>query len=188
MGQLVADHLLQEASRERRCTRVPASTWDALLSHVHGPADALRLGDSAGGRLLYRYTVPLYQRAIDVGDELAQFRLVNLRPWDEGWDEVIHMLSEGSDIASELARQGDADGLRAQADPGNGYAFPALAELLLRRGDLDEAVKIPRARADVGDVNVRQLAGLLKQQGRGEEAERLCRCGLAPDGSIAQAW
>jgi hypothetical protein len=57
--------------------------------------------------------------------------------------------------------------------------------LLAERGDLDEAVHVLRARADAGDGNVRRLAELLKQQGRDEEAKRLRRFGLAPDGSIA---
>ena len=47
-------------------------------------------------------------------------------------------------------------------------------------------MQILRAQADAGDGDVVQLAGLLTQQGRGEEAERLCRFGLAPDGSIAR--
>ena len=42
-GYTVADYLLQHASQERRFGRVPASTWDALLSHLRDPADAARL-------------------------------------------------------------------------------------------------------------------------------------------------
>ena len=67
-GYTVADYLIQHASRERRYARVPASTWDALLSHIGDPADAARLADSARGRLLYRYAIPLYRRAADAGD------------------------------------------------------------------------------------------------------------------------
>ena len=44
-----------------------------------------------------------------------------------------------------------------------------------------------RARADVGDgLAAGRLAELLIKQGRGEEAERLRRFGLNPDGSIAR--
>ena len=57
-GYTVADYLLQHASRERRAARVPASTWDAALSHVRDPADAARLAASAQGRLLYCYAIP----------------------------------------------------------------------------------------------------------------------------------
>ena len=57
MGQLtgytVADYLIQHASRERRTARVPASTWDAALRHIHDPDDTARLGweASSAGRL-----------------------------------------------------------------------------------------------------------------------------------------
>ena len=67
-GYTVADYLIQHASRERRSARVPASTWDALLSHIRDPADAARLADSAEGRLLYCYAIPLYRHAADAGD------------------------------------------------------------------------------------------------------------------------
>jgi hypothetical protein len=41
--------------------------------------------------------------------------------------------------------------------------------------------------ADVGHGDAAQLADLLTKLGRGEEAERLRRFGLNPDGSIASA-
>ena len=60
----------------------------------------------------------------------------------------------------------------------------AVADLLAERGDLDGL----RARADAGDQDAtRELSGLLIKQGRREEAERLRRFGLNPDGSIAWA-
>ena len=77
-GYTVADYLLQHASRERRSARVPASTWDALLSHIRDPADAARLADSARGRLLYCYAIPLYRLAADAGDGDAAWRLAGL--------------------------------------------------------------------------------------------------------------
>ena len=93
-GYTVADYLIQHASRERRSARVPASTWDAVLSHVRDPADAARLADSARNRLLYRYAIPLYRHAADAGDEDAARRLAEL-----------------------LAERGDLDGLQS-ARPG----------------------------------------------------------------------
>ena len=70
-----------------------------------------------------------------------------------------------------------------RADTGDEYAASRLAGLLLaERGELDQL----RARADTGDeYAASQLADLLIQQGRNEEAERLRRFGLNPDGSIA---
>ena len=84
-----------------------------------------------------------------------------------------------------LAERGDLEELRARADAGDVYAAGELAELLARRGDLDQAEQILRAQADAGDGYAHRLAELLTQQGRGEEAERLRRFGLAPDGSTA---
>ena len=68
-GYTAADYLVQHASRERHYARVPASTWDAILSHIRDPADAARLADSARSRLLYRYAIPLYRHAADAGDQ-----------------------------------------------------------------------------------------------------------------------
>ena len=87
-------------------------------------------------------------------------------------------------LASLLAESGDLDGLRARADAGDGRAASRLADLLAGRGDLDGL----RALADAGDEDVgSKLAYLLIKQDRGEEAERLRRFGLNPDGSIACA-
>lgn len=50
---------------------MPASTWDAILSHLRDPADTARLAGSARNRLLYRYAIPLYRHAADAGDGYA---------------------------------------------------------------------------------------------------------------------
>ena len=106
-GYTVADYLIQHASRERRYARVPASTWDAILSHIRDPADAARLADSARNRLLYRYAIPLYRHAADAGDGHAAEQLAEL-----------------------LAGRGDLDEaaqiLRARADAGDGHAAARL--------------------------------------------------------------
>ena len=88
-------------------------------------------------------------------------------------------------LADLLARRGDLDGLRDRADAGDEMATLRLADLLAERGDLDGL----RALADAGGelFAVRPLVDLLIKQGRGEEAERLHRFGLNPDGSIARA-
>ena len=91
-------------------------------------------------------------------------------------------------LARLLEKRGNLDEaeqvLRPRADAGDLLAAGQLADLLARRGDLDEL----RARADAGDsAAARQLAHLLTEQGRAEEAERLRRFGLNPDGSIAWA-
>ena len=77
--------------------------------------------------------------------------------------------------------------MRARADAGEEAAAERLAGLLTERGDLDGL----RARTDAGEWLAERLdvllADLLIKQGRGEEAERLRRFGLNPDGSIACA-
>jgi hypothetical protein len=128
-GYTVADYLIQHASRERRYARVPASTWDAITSHIRDPADAARLADSASSRLLYRYAIPLYRRAADVGDGDAAWRLAGL-----------------------LDRRGDQDGaeqaLRISADAGDTRATWELSGLLAERGDLEGAAQVMRASID----------------------------------------
>ena len=80
------------------------------------------------------------------------------------------------------AWRGGQDALRARADAGDRAAADRLAGLLASHGDSDGLL----ARADENDWDAaRQLADLLIKQGRGEEAERLRRFGLNPDGSVA---
>ena len=116
---------------------MPASTWEALVSHVRDPADLKRLADSAKARLLYCYAIPLYRHASDDGIAV-------------GW----------------------------------------LARLLVRRGDLDEAMQILRTRADVGDwYAADQLAGLLLERGDVDELRaRATPATGPPPGGLPTGW
>jgi hypothetical protein len=217
MGQIVgftvAEYLIQHASRERRSARVPASTWDAVIGHIRDPVDTARLGYSAQGRLLYCYAIPLYRCASDAGEGDAALLLARLlilllggRRDRGGLDEAEQILRAQADagdgraalmLADLLAGllddfDGAAQILRARADAGDEAAARRLADLLAdrlaRSGDLDGL----RALADAGYEAAAHwladlLADLLLKQGRGEEAERLRRFGLNPDGSIARA-
>ncbi len=113
-GYTMADYLIQHASRERRYTCLPASTWDAVVSYIRDPADTARLADSAESRLLYCYAIPLYRHATEAGDRNAAWRLADL-----------------------LTQHGDLDELRARADAGDRDAAWGLADLLVEAGDLD---------------------------------------------------
>jgi hypothetical protein len=164
-GYTPADYLVQHATRERRAERVPASTWDAILTHITDPADTYRLADSANNRMLDRYAIPLYRHAADAGVQFA-----------------------ASGLASLLTRRGDLDEavqvLRARADAGDQRAASQLATELAEYGDLDEL----RARAAAGNWSAGfELPRALVMQGRHEEAKRLLRFGLNPDGSTADA-
>ena len=150
-GYTVADYLLRHATRERRTARVPASTWDALLSHIHDPADAVRLADSARRRLLYRYAIPLYRQAADAGDGDAAWRLAE-RLAERGDLDQLRARADAGDrnaawwLAERLYYRRDLDQLRARADAGDGDAADRLARLLAARGDLDGAVQVLRTR------------------------------------------
>ena len=176
-GYTVADYLLQHASRERRATPVPASTWDALLSHIRDPADAARVADSAERRLLYRFAIPLYRHAADAGDGRAARPLARLLAWREDVDELRARADAGDryaamELADLLAEAGDLDQLRARADAGDGRAALELAGLLADRGDVAGL----RARADAGDGRaVRRLARLLAERGDLHQAMQILR-------------
>ena len=166
-GYTAADYLIQHASRERRYARVPASTWDAVLSYVRNPVDAARLARSAQGRLLYRYAIPLYRYAADAGDGEAAFGLAGLLA-DRGELDELRARADAGDwrAASRLADRGELDELRARANAGDGEAAFGLASRLADRGELDEL----RARADAGDWRAAfRLAGLLADRGELDE-------------------
>jgi len=139
-----------------------------------GDLDGLRAQANAGG---WRAALRLAELLAGRGD------LDGLRAQADAGNEAA--ASRLADLQAELlAERGDLDGLRAQADAGNEAAALRLAELLAGRGDLDGL----RALADAGnEAAARRLADVLIKQGQGEEAERLRRFGLNPDGSIAHA-
>jgi hypothetical protein len=188
-GYTAADYLIQHATRERRYTRPPASTWDALLSDIHDPADAARLADSAANRLLYRYAIPLYRHAADAGDTVAAEYLAGLLAGRGDLEELRARTDAGDEPAAEqlaqlLADRGDLDGLRARTDAGDAYAAGQLAHLLAGRGDLEEL----RARADAGDEQAAgPLAQLLADRGDLEELRARAYAGDAyAAGQLAQ--
>jgi hypothetical protein len=132
----------------------------------------------------------------DAGDEHAAWQLAALRAdYGGDLDEAKQILRARADAGDEHAAmhlamllygRDDLDGLRAQADADDWYGYAAylLTRLQGKRDDLDGL----RARADAGDAYAgEELADVLTKQGRGEEAERLRRFGLNPDGSIARA-
>ena len=175
-GYTVADYLLQHASRKRHAARVPASTWNAVLSHLRDPDDAARLAHSAERRLLYSCAIPLYRHAADAGDEYAAWLLADLlseRGDLNGAAQILRARADAGDASAAgqltelLARHGDIDELRARADAGDASAAGRLAELLARHGDdLDEAVQILHRLADAGDSDAaRRLAELLTRCG-----------------------
>jgi predicted negative regulator of RcsB-dependent stress response len=172
-GYTAADYLIQHASQERRSQRVPASTWDAILTHVNDPADTTRLAISASNRLLYRYAIPLYRNATDARDEYAAWQLADLLAQRGDLDEAVKILrawvnSDGKAgtlrMARLLAKHGALDQLRALADAGNLSASAMLNGFSLGQSYFN--VDQLKARADVGDSFAAwELAHLLAKQG-----------------------
>ncbi len=193
-GYTVADYLIQHASRERRYARVPASTWDAVISHIRDPADTARLADSARSRLLYGYAIPLYQHATDAGNADAADLLANLlveRGDLDGAAQILRARADAGDrdaarrLAGLMVERGDFDALRARADAGDGLAAVRLVGLLAQRGDLDGL----RARADAGDEDASVLlADLLAERGDFDRAAQTLRALADAGDQIAARW
>ena len=187
-----------------------AANWLAWLLADRGDLDGLRARAEAGdrdaaerladlltGRGARDEAEQVWRACAEAGNENAAVRLAELLAARGDLDGAIQVLRARADagdrdaavrLAELLAARGDLDGavqaLRARADAGDGNAARRLANVLAWRGDLDGL----RARIDAGDRDAgRKLPGLLIKRGRSEEAERLRRFGLNPDGSIASA-
>ena len=161
-GYTAADYLIQHAGRERRYARPPASVWDAVISHLNDRGDIVGLAESARNRLLYRYAIPLYRQAADLGDGPAAWRWPICWPKRGDLDEAIQILRPGWCRATGMPPYGwpscwpsavtwtrpsryCAPRLRAKLLGGR----CGLAHLLAERGDLDGL----RARADAARVS-----------------------------------
>ena len=195
-GDLDGLRALADAGDEDAASRL------ADLLGQYGDLDGLRaLADAGDGYAARRLAGLLAEQGdldgaaqilrprADVGDGYAVWVLVNLL-FERGDLDGLRALADADDgyaarvLVNLLFERGDLDGLRALADADNWYAASRLADLLAARGDLDGL----GARIGVGDdAAVSWLTALLIEQGRGEEAERLRRFGLNPDGSIAFA-
>jgi TIR domain len=126
-GYIVADYLVQHATRTRRYERAPASLWAALRDHLTQPDDIRRVCGSAESRRIHAVAVPLLRVLADAGDREAAGRLVDL-----------------------LFSAGDRDELRARADAGDEWAAIRLVDLLVEGGDRTGAIKVLRAHGDTG--------------------------------------
>jgi hypothetical protein len=128
----------------------------------------------------------------DAGDESAAWRLDDLlaRHGDLG---ELRARADADDeyaawaLAELLARHGDLGELRTRADAGDESAAFQLPWLLYERGDLDglRALAVTCGKNTDPEQLADLLAGVLIKQDRREEAERLHRFGLNPDGSTA---
>jgi hypothetical protein len=162
-GYAAADYLIQQASRERRATRVPASTWDAILAHVRDPADVARLAGSARDRLLYRYAIPLYREVAPTSDEYAVAlarlmmdrgdlddarRVLEARAGTADGRAATDEFGIDKELPNLLAYLRSLERLRERADDGDEASARGLAEALA-----DHDIDVSRTLADAGDLD-----------------------------------
>ncbi|KOV87607.1 tetratricopeptide repeat protein [Nocardia sp. NRRL S-836] len=151
-GYRVADYLHQHALRERRTEHLPDSAWRALIRHHHSD-DTHRLADNAERRGRAHETVAFCQQLADHNDHRAAFR-------------VLCALRDG----------GLVEDLRARAGNGDDQAAFQLAESLVERGQVDEALQVLRSLAVSGNYEAStRLVRLLVEQGQVDEALQVLR-------------
>jgi hypothetical protein len=97
--------------------------WHTLANQTRNPTDAARIAQAAAERLLFCHALRLQRTASHKGGDVL-------------W------------LADLLANQGDAAGLREQANAGNRYAACRLAKLLLDQGDTNSALTMLRDQLD----------------------------------------
>ena len=198
LGDLLAGRGDLDELRARAAAGDRYAAWRLADLARRGDLDELRARAAAGDKnaavwladlLADRGDLDELRARADGGDGHAASRLGRLLAGRGDLDELRARAAAGDrdaarGLAGLLAGRGDLDELRARADAGDESAAWRLVGLLAGRGDLDEL----RARAGAGDKSAAwRLVDLLEKQGCGEEAERLRRFGLNPDGSIAWA-
>jgi tetratricopeptide (TPR) repeat protein/transcriptional regulator with XRE-family HTH domain len=176
-GYMVADYLLQHASNGRPSPLQPVELWDALASHTTGPADHVRIAQTAVKRN-YRRHAGLHFRAVvesSNGDsppvQLAEVPVPGAA--HHGFN--LMAVSQGLFVPS-IAHSHSQFGLMSKpledisGDLGH-TARRGLAGLLEEAGHLREAAELQRYLAESGDKPaLAKLAELLEQIGQIDEA------------------
>jgi hypothetical protein len=134
-----ADYLHQHALRVRRTALLPSTAWQALAEHSD-PDDVRYLATAAYRRMQYRYAAAFYPR-------------LDPRYTTIVWDITTYPGDPSLDkwLADLLGRQGRTEELRARSEVGDVWATQNLANLLVKRGDIDESLQLMRHRAEAGD-------------------------------------
>jgi len=144
MGQIIgyaaADYLIQHAARERQHAPVPASTWDAALSHIRDLDDTARLAWEASfaGRL--EHVEKAFERAFAEKEYTVAAELASCLGEAGREDRAVHLLE--TTIAAAEASQAvpaadllDMQRLRAWhvGEKVSGHGDPKRAEEIARR-------------------------------------------------------
>jgi tetratricopeptide (TPR) repeat protein len=144
MGQIIgyaaSDYLVQHATRERRYASVPASTWDAALSHIRDLDDTARLAWEASfaGRL--EHVEKAFERALAEKEYTVAAELASCLG-DAGREERAIQLLETTIAAagaSQAVPAADLLDMRRMlawqvGDKAGGHGDPKRAEEIARR-------------------------------------------------------
>jgi TPR repeat protein len=181
-GYTAADYLVQHAGRERRRADVPASIWDAFLSHIGDPADAARLAESAGERALHRTAVPLYRRAADAGDSSAMYSLGFLLQGQGNTEQAEQWYRKAAEAGHFGAMSNLAVLLRERREPAQAKHWHDMASAggqitqpRPRKREPGEAEWLHKEAAEGNPSVMLDLGDMLAEQGNTEQAEQWYR-------------
>ncbi|MBP2327093.1 tetratricopeptide (TPR) repeat protein [Kibdelosporangium banguiense] len=188
-GYVAADFLLQRARRTRRVVCPPSSTWRALCEHCcFGVEELKRLGQAAELRMRWREAIAFYRRLASDGGWESTVKLAELlakdgchaeaialgEPWADSW-------SLGAQFADWLVKADRIDELRSRALAGEWPASNRLAQVLAKRGQLDEAIALVRPFASHENwTREGVLADLLVSRGDADELLARGQAGSRP--------
>ncbi|MGW3653490.1 tetratricopeptide repeat protein [Streptomyces sp. NPDC000878] len=175
----LADYLEQHGRSTRRGQCPPATFWHAAHTHLTHPDDLNNLTQAALDRHRLQCGHHLLQRASDLGDTDALYRLAVMRERagdrdgaeafyrqaaDHGHTYALYHLAVMREEAGD--REGAEDLARQAADHGDTHALVHLAEMREHAGDRDGAEDLARQAADLGHTDalvrlavMREVAG-----------------------------
>jgi hypothetical protein len=187
-----ADILVRAGQERRRFSRVPDSTWRALLAHVSDVPSLMRIGWSAQWRLLYDLAHQFYLAAGPDGMVSHARLLIQQGRADEARRLLSPLAETGDQGALDalrlLARDKDDPDKRAadlqRLAPLSAQAAADLARELESQGLIDEAIHAWSALADKGDTRAAtRAAKLLASSGQHDQAVTLLRSSACDDNS-----
>ena len=200
-GFLVADYLLQHASRNPRPPLQPTEVWEALASHTVRADDHLRIAQGAMKRgyghqavLHFRSAAesssvddsPVRQRDVPVLSHVGPAWRADSAPAIELFDAHGHLAPLMSHERISFNVYDESAGTPIWSGTSSGdvaqSAQRGLAELLERAGHLDEATELQRQLAEQGNRSAPgKLAELLERTGHIDEAVATWRTLAATD-------
>lgn len=187
---ILADYIAQWGRKFSWFEVPPAEFWEAGLKQLSTTKQLISLGDAAASRWRLRHAAMLYQRAIDLGDPTAFFRMGELEESRGDTAHAFDLFLKGANagnlgaqlkIADNLSHQGHLTDakywLRAAANQGEFRALQSLAQIAEASGDEREAIRLLQEAVSMAGLRasspLRQLARLHERLGRDTEAKAL---------------